>query len=84
MNSPTASHIAIHESPPTSTTLQQLTSHVARLHSLLQDPEPGLITWVSMVSYEWNAITELGTPPRASAPSPSRGVPQPLFDYGNI
>ncbi len=45
------------------TTLQSLTHHVARLHSLLQRPEPGLFTWTEMVKDEWRAICVLGGAP---------------------
>lgn len=45
-----------------SPTLTQLRDYAGRLHSLLSDPQPGLLTWTSMVAREWTAICDLGDP----------------------
>ncbi len=39
--------------------LIKLQSEVARLHSLLADPEPGLMTWNGAVCDRWKAIAEM-------------------------
>lgn len=39
--------------------LEELTTHVSKLHALLRDPQPGLFTWCSFVGQEWKAIARL-------------------------
>ena len=42
--------------------LARLKLEVDKLHALLADPQPGLITWNEMVGRQWKAIAELWEP----------------------
>ena len=39
--------------------LQELKDAVTQLKALLDDPQPGLISWVSMVHDRWEEVVDL-------------------------
>ena len=49
--------------------LKKLTEEVAKLHSLLQAPEPGLMTWWSMVNNRLVAINNITEQPQPKGTS---------------